>query len=489
MISIDFSDSQAKIVSGLFKNGSVSISNSVTVDFEDGLINGGYVVDIPQVSSIITTAVKSSQIKEKDLVVSFSSNQIVFKEMAVPKVKGDQFNLAVNNQIKSETNISDDYNISFTIIGEEVTEDGKEVVNVFATACPQAIVDSYINLASAMGYNLVGVNISSTCIARALQNEASVKEKCPLMVVQIDASFLSMSIYDNNMIVFSRFVNIDKNEARLSDDYVARTVYDNVFRLMQFYNSRNEENPISDVMFYGKLENSEKVLDAVAKLGVETSMMNQPTTVSAYAGFDFNAYANAVGAIYKRNKDTEHINLLEAVSAQGNGANKLFLSILALLVGGSVLIIGLVFMFFKLEINRKEKKIENINAYIASKQPDIARIDALQAELNLLTNYKTVAKHLDEAYQTRPVVNNEVMAIVAKYLAGKGTLTGINYVAPNLTVTIKAPNQNAPAAFAEEIDKSNYFDDVRYNGYTTDNNNVTLHTVILTIKGGEIDAE
>ena len=41
----------------------------------------------------------------------------------------------------------------------------------------------------------------------------------------------------------------------------------------------------------------------------------------------------------------------------------------------------------------------------------------------------------------------------------------------------------------EEIDKSNYFDDVRYNGYTTDNNNVTLHTVILTIKGGEIDAE
>ena len=488
MLSIDFSDSQAKIVSGAFKNGTVTVTNSVTVDFEDGLINGGYVVDIPQVSSIIGTAMRSSQMKEKELVISFSSNQIVFKELLVPKVKGDQFNLAVNNQVKSETNISDDYNISFTIIGEEVTDDGKELVRVFATACPQAIVDSYINLASAIGCNLVGVNISSTCIARALQSEAQIKARCPLMIVQMDGAFLSMSIFNNNMIVFSRFVNIDKNEARLSDDYLARTAYDNVFRLMQFYNSQNEEEPIKEVLFYGKLENSEKVLEAVSKLGVEAGVLNQPTTVTGYAGFDFNAYANAVGAIYKRNKDTEHINLLESVSAQNGAQSKMFLMILGVLVLGSLLIIGLVFLYLKLDMNSKQKKIDNINAYIASKQEDINRVEALEQELNLLHNYKEIAKHLDEAYKTRPILDNDVLAVVDKYLAGKGSLVGISYVAPELTLTIESSTQSAPSNFAEETDLSKYFDDVKYNGYTT-TNGVTTHTVILTVKGGEIDAE
>ena len=76
MLSIDFSDSQAKIVSGSFKNGTVSVVNSLTVDFEEGLINGGYVVDIPQVSSIITTAIKSSQMKEKDLQMKEKEQQM-----------------------------------------------------------------------------------------------------------------------------------------------------------------------------------------------------------------------------------------------------------------------------------------------------------------------------------------------------------------------------------------------------------------------------
>ena len=490
MLSIDFSDSRAKIVSGSFKNGVVSVINSVSVDFEDGIVNGGYVVDIPQVSSIITTAIKSSQMKDKDLVVSFSSNRIVFKEMKVPKVKGEQFNLAVHNQVKAESNISDDYNISFTIISEEMSEDGKEMVNVFATACPQSIVDSYVNLASAMGLNLVGVNISSTCIARVAQNEASLKEKAPLMIVQIDNSFLSLSIFDRNMLVFSRFVNLDKNEVKLSDEYLFKTTYDNVFRMMQFYNSHNEENPIKEVVFYGKTENTEKLFSEVSKLGVAVGVMNQPTTVSSYAGFDFNDNANAVGAIYKRNRETEHVNLLEAVSAQGNSANRLFLMILAILVLGSLLIIGIVFLYFKIEIGRKDKLIKQYNAYVDSKQEDMIRIQEEENELALLTNYQVVAKHLDDAYKTRPIIDNNVMAVVDKCLSGKGTLTGINYSAPELTLTVEYPAYRAPSDFAEELDKTNFFDKVEYNGYSFDTTqNKAIDTITLTVKGGDLDAE
>lgn len=488
MLSIDFTDSQAKIISGSFKAGTVNVMNSVTVDFEEGLVSGGYVVDIPQVSSLLTTAIKSSQMKEKDLVVTFSSNQIVFKEITVPKAKGDQFNLAVHNQVKSESNISDDYNISFTIIGENVSEDGKETVNVFATACPQSIVDSYVNLASTMGLNLVGVNISSSCVTRIAQNEPSLQAKSPLMIVQVDGSFLSMSIFNNNMIVFSRFVNVDRNEVKLSDDYLARTTYDNVFRMMQFYNSHNEENPIKEVMFYGKVDDADKLLDAVGKLGVDVGLMNQPTTVTAYSGFPFNDYVNAIGALYKRNRDTEHINLLESVSAQSGAQDKLFLTILGVLVLGSLLIIGLAFLYFKIDIGSKEKRIKDIRAYIDSKQEDVARINSEEAELGLLTNYKNVAEHLNEAYKTKPILDNNVLAMVDKALSGKGTIKGMNFSMPNITLTVEYPSVDQASNFAEDLDKLNFFDKVEYTGYTFDGTKAT-NSVIITVKGGEANAK
>lgn len=490
MLSIDFTDSQAKIISGMFKAGTVSVNNSVTVDFEEGLVSGGYVVDIPQVSSLLTTAIKSSQMKERDLVVTFSSNQIVYKEITVPKAKGEQFNLAVHNQVKSESNISDDYNISFTIIGENVSEDGKETVNVFATACPQSIVDSYVNLAAAMGLNLVGVNISSSCVTRIAQNEPSLQAKSPLMIVQVDGSFLSLSIFNNNLMVFSRFVNVDRNEVKLSDDYLARTTYDNVFRMMQFYNSHNEENPIKEVMFYGKTDDADKLIEAVGKLGVDVSVMNQPTTVTAYSGFQFNDFANAVGALYKRNRDTEHINLLESVSAQNQGQNKLFLTILGVLVLGSLLIIGLAFLYFKIDIGSKEKRIKDLNAYIESKQEDVARINKEEEEKALLTNYKDVAKRLDEAYKTLPLIDNDILAKVDKALAGKGTITGFNFSVPTLSVNVTYPSTDAPSNFAEELDKSGYFDKVEYAGYSSGEGTVT-DTITITIKGrgGEADAK
>ena len=58
------------------------------------------------------------------------------------------------------------------------------------------------------------------------------------------------------------------------------------------------------------------------------------------AEIDFTKYANAIGAIYRRNKDLEHINLLEATSAKESKGMNGYLMALAGACVGTVALVG-----------------------------------------------------------------------------------------------------------------------------------------------------
>lgn len=480
MISIDFTDSQAKVSVGTFKGGSVNIANAFTVALSEGMINNGFIVDAPQICSVLREAFRSNQVKEKEVVVSISSNQIVFKELSVPKARGDQFNIVVHNQIKSEMGITDDHNISYTIIGDN--KDDASKTDVFATACPQRLVDGYIGLFETFGLKLVGVNITSSCITRLLSTEPSFNERMPLMVVQVDNSFVNINIYNGGQLVFSRYVNVDQTELKLTDNYLEKTTYDNVFRMIQFFNAQHNEQ-IKEVMLYGNLENSEIMMKAISQLGVEVGEMKQPASVSSFVGFDFNTYANAVGAIFKRNKDTEHINLLESVSAQGSSQNKMFTTILLILVLGSVLIIGLAFLYTFLTTKTIEKNTQAIETYISEKQPDIDRITSKETLLEATKSFRDMAMNANKAFYSRPELKLDTFMQIEKCINGKGSIININYTQTGFIISGRFNKELDASNFAEDLAKLNYFDDVIYNGYVNSNGVITSQVTVL-VKGG-----
>lgn len=488
MLSIDFTDSQAKIVTGMYSKQGVNISNATTVAIPDGAINNGFIIDIPKICTELQQAVKANQIKEKDVVISISSNQVVFKEMDVPG--GDQLDLRVNNQMKADMGISDEYNISYTIVGRHTDDSGKETITVFATACPQKLVDGYISLIETMGgLNLVGVNITSSCISRILASEPSMASRMPLMVVQVEKSFINLNIYNMGQLVFSRYVNVDQTELKLTDNYLEKTTYENVFRTIQFFNAQHDEQ-IKEVLLYGFIENSEVMTKAIGQLDVSVGMLLQPPMVSGFSGFDFNVYANAAGAIFKRNKDTEHINLLESLSEQSKSQSNLFFGILGIVFLGSIILIGLVYLYNFLMIKNDEKKIDDIEAYISQKQPELNEITLLEETLSIAQNYEVMSGNLRNAYKTKPIIEKDVFSKIESTLASQGgTLKSASYTSSGMVLTIETTTQVSPSNFSEALDKLKYFDKVNYNGYSTDENNKTTHTITVLVKGGEGDAQ
>ena len=165
MLSFDFSDRQINIVKGDNSANKIRIHSSLSVEVPEDMIANGEVINLSGLSDLLLTNLKSEQMMDRDAIVTFSSSNIVFKELVVPKAKGSEFLTMVQNHMSQEMGITNDYSISYTVVGE-AGEENPGAVKVLATACPSSVVDGFRKLFAVMGINLRSVNIGCNSIAR-----------------------------------------------------------------------------------------------------------------------------------------------------------------------------------------------------------------------------------------------------------------------------------------------------------------------------------
>jgi type IV pilus assembly protein PilM len=314
MLSFDITDRNIRVVKGSDNNGKVKISSAATVAVEEGYIVNGHVKDVPAVATIINKVLKMHRMPDKEAIVSISSNLTIFKEMVVPKGRSQDLQKTVKMQMQAELNLDDSYSVSYIIVGEADSSEASEPsYKILATACPYEIVNSYKEVFKLLAtISLKSVMIGCNCITKVLLADTKIRSKMPLLAVQIDNNFISLNLYEHGQLSFSRFASIDAADYGYSDDYVFEAVNENIFRMLQFHRSRNTGETIENVIFYGDTHEYVRLTDELEKLDLKTSLINVPPQIHGHENLEFSLYANAIGAMFKRNKEVEKINLLEA---------------------------------------------------------------------------------------------------------------------------------------------------------------------------------
>ena len=313
MLSFDITDRNIRVVKGTESNGKIRISSAANLNVEEELIVNGHVKDVPNVATLINGVLKRNKMPDKEAIVSISSNLTIFKEMNVVKGKPQELQKTVKQQMQAELNLDDSYAVSYIVVGEaERTEENSEpAYKILATACPNEIINSYREVFKLLGISLKSVMIGCNCITKVLLADTKIRSKMPLLAVQIDNNFISLNLYEQGQLSFSRFASIDAADYGYSDDYVFEAVNENIFRMLQFQRSRNTGEVIENVIFYGDTHDYVRLTDELEKLDLRTSLINVPPQIHGHENLEFSLYANAIGAMFKRNKDTEKINLLE----------------------------------------------------------------------------------------------------------------------------------------------------------------------------------
>ncbi len=486
MLSFDITDRNIRVVKGAESSGKIRISSAATVNVEEGLIVNGHVKDVPAVATLINNVLKMHKMPDKEAIVSISSNLTIFKEMTVAKGRGQDLQKTVKLQMQAELNLDDSYSVSYIIVGDaDSSEVSEPSYKILATACPYEIVNSYREMFKLLGIVLRSVMIGCNCITKVLLADTRIRSKMPLLAVQIDNNFISLNLYEQGQLSFSRFASIDSADYGYSEDYVFEAVNENIFRMLQFHRSRNTGESIENVIFYGDTHEYVRLTDELEKLDLKTSLINVPPQIHGHENLEFSLYANAIGAMFKRNREIEKINLLDtdigtAVKQRIRNESSGNVAMLGALIG-SLVIAGGVYAFYFFRNNSVENKIEDCNNFINSESTSekIRHHDHLTELKKTVNAYYTKINNADAAYLSQPVIEGPVYDEIEKIL--KDTCEPVDiknykivnpqYTGGKITFSVEYDgkaeeySQKTPADFTYNLCKSPYFRAAVYGGY------------------------
>ena len=502
MISIDITDRQIKLVRGVHSGNKIRVQDADMRELTLGMVSNGYITDVPMVAAELNDIIKTKGITEKDAIVSITSSSIVYKEMLLPKPKSLKNTAAIEAMIQANMGVSKEFNISFTIAGETEDEEKNKLIKIIATACPQRLVDGYVRLFSHIGLSLKGVNIANNSVTRLIINTPKMADRMPMLLIQIDKGFLNMNLYEDNQIVFSRYFNIDPSDYDNAPDYVIRALSDNLFRMIQFIKSRKGAKPLKEIMFYGDTGNFIELSNAISSFNVPVHVLAAPSTVISMAEIDFTKYANAIGAIYRRNKDLEHINLLEATSAKESKGMNGYLMALAGACVGTVALVGAIVIGLSAIDSSIQGQISEIQTQIDN--------PTLQNDLSIVTNRENMLagfqSYNDNVGSTSQLFN--YMPKVQTYIINKVSepiesivnndveldILNINISDYSVTVTFMGRSNGDPTPIPSQyVDKLTnevktkygdpYFQNVNYSGFSKSNS--SIENTYLDLSTGE----
>ena len=494
MLSFDVTDRKIRIIKGTESGGKIKISAAAEIALEESVIVNGRVNDTNRVAVMINQVLKRNNMPDKEAIVAISSNQTVFKELLItPNSKESEFMREIRTQLQVQLNIDDSYSVAYVIVGDpENDENGEKKQRVLVTACPYDVIECYKRIFHMLNITLRSVMIGCNAITKVLLADSKIKAKMPLLAVQIDSGFISLNLYENNQLSFSRFASIDPEDYNDPDDYIFEAVNENIFRMLQFARSRGNDN-LSNVVFYGDVNASpnlyNRLIDEMSNNDINVSQLNVPPQIHGYQNLEFAVYANSIGAMFKRNKLTEHINLLETENsgaAAGKAKSDKSTTIFALVgLGVSILCVAGAWIGLSVADGVIKADTAKLQADIDSPETKegLQKYDALLVMRDSVNGYKALITNTADAYKTQPVIEKAYYDAIEKAIAevqkaNKGTeeeavYSNMTYEDGSFEVPIKLkttdPYSNKyPAALVDYLYKNNsdLFSDVAYEGYT-----------------------
>ena len=152
-------------------------------------------------------------------------------------------------------------------------------------------------------------------------------------------------------------------------------------------------------------------------MDISTKPSGVPNNISGYENIEFQAYANAIGAMFRSNKDTDRINLLETDSSAGKtDAGSSFLIGLGGAVVLSAAVVAAVVFGITNAINNNDAKVAEIDEWINSPEvmETLTAVDSTQAKIDKVALYKADLDTAAYNFDTKSALTVDVLNTVIK---------------------------------------------------------------------------
>lgn len=201
VLSIEISNSFTKICEIDYKVKKPKVYKVLTIETPEGTVVDGMLQPTQAYADHLVSALGANGIHTKKVIFTISSTRVASREVQIPNVKANKIEALV------KTNANDyfpvdltQYEIGYYMAGG-LAENGK--LRVMALACPKALLNSYDQLAQMCGWEIECFDYSSNSLYQILRDE---KTETVTMMIKIDENNTIVTVLSAGKVLLQRTV-------------------------------------------------------------------------------------------------------------------------------------------------------------------------------------------------------------------------------------------------------------------------------------------
>lgn len=201
VLSIEIGNSFTKICEIDYKVKKPKVYKVLTVETPEGVVVDGMLQPTQEYADRMVSALGTNGIRTKKVIFTISSTRVASREVQIPNVKANKIEALV------KTNANDYFPVDLTqyeighYLAGGLTEEGK--LRVMALAVPKALLDSYYQLAQMCGWEVECFDYSSNSLYQILRDE---KTETVTMMIKIDENSTIVTVLSAGKVLLQRTV-------------------------------------------------------------------------------------------------------------------------------------------------------------------------------------------------------------------------------------------------------------------------------------------
>ena len=201
VLSIEIGNSFTKICEIDYKVKKPKVYKVLTVETPEGVVVDGMLQPTQEYADHLVSALGTNGIRTKRVIFTISSTRVASREVQIPNVKASKIEALV------KTNANDYFPVDLTqyeighYLAGGLTEEGK--LRVMALAVPKALLNSYYQLAQMCGWEVECFDYSSNSLYQILRDE---KTETVTMMIKIDENSTIVTVLSAGKVLLQRTV-------------------------------------------------------------------------------------------------------------------------------------------------------------------------------------------------------------------------------------------------------------------------------------------
>jgi type IV pilus assembly protein PilM len=343
VISMDIGEKNVKVVVGKANKEHLTIYKTFSFQTPEHSIEDGKITNITPLMEKFRDELNTRKIKGGFMNVSYSSTEIIEREIVLPKIKVADLAEMVRYEIQQDLPIDvDKYVIQYKVI-EEFQEDERTKLRIVVSAIERKIIESYLALINQLGFKPFRFDIHSNSLDKLMwvlsnQSNSDISVKRVVML-DFGHKLTNMSIFDRGTLKMSQTIhygghdldiaierltgqsrkevvkvkeslrNIHRINAFDEDEKALKQAVQislndgisEIQRIIRYFVSRASGNQVDEIYIYGelsKLGGLRNYLEQMLSIPVKT--VNDLPNLNSDEEIDLERYINAIGAIVSR---------------------------------------------------------------------------------------------------------------------------------------------------------------------------------------------